>query len=483
MGSLVDQFGTPFSQKPAPAIPIFDSLANEQTGMGIAGYDATVALQYTPPTFLTQYQAENAFLNSFIIGRFIELPAMHMTREWRTIKIEGDENVLVDAIENAEIALNVKQNLTDAIMWGDLYGGALVVMGLDGDALDQPLDVTRVQKGQLTSLTVIDRWQVTPSQEFILDPLDANFRYPQHYIINTQSIGIVPIHASRCLRFDGCRLPRLAWMRNGRWHGSTVQRVLEPIKGFEASIKASSKAMQEGAVDVYAIENLYERMTDSSGQSIVRNRVKMAADLKSIYRAVVIDMKDDLRRQPINVSGYDVLLEKHQDVVCGATEMPATLLFGRPPAGMNATGEADFRNWYDTLSIKQEFKLRPLLNQLDQVLVRSTLGYWPENYSFDFKPLWQVTDDEAATIDLKRAQTRHFYMTDGAYMPETCAADLLAEGFSVSMTQEDVDEIANYNEPITPVDAQGNPIDPQTLIASMTGANKLDGMGGPNATT
>lgn len=484
MGALVDQFGSPMQSSPAPLTQFSDasfadSLRNEQTGMGVAGYDATVALQYTAPLFLSQYQAENAFLNSFIIGRFIELPAQHMTREWRTIKIEGDENVDVEAITNAELSLNVKQNISDAIMWGDLYGGALIVMGLDGDALDQPLDVASVQKGQLTSLTVIDRWQVQASELFVVDPLDPNFRYPAFYKIMTQGSGEISIHASRCLRFDGCRLPRLAWMRNGRWHGSTVQRVLEPIKGFEASIKASSKAMQEGAVDVYAIENLYERMTDAQGQSIVRNYVKRAADLKSIYRAIVIDMKDDLRRQPINVSGYDTLLEKHQDVVCGATEMPATLLFGRPPSGMNSTGESDFRNWYDTLSMKQEFKLRPILNQLDQVLVRSALGYWPDVYSFEFNPLWQITDSEAATIDLARAQARHIYMTDGSYTPEVCAADLLAEGFSVSMTQEDVDEIADYNEPITPTDPQGNPIDPAKLLESMTGTAKLNG--GANA--
>jgi hypothetical protein len=460
-----------------------DGLQNQQSGMGVPGYDPALMLQYTQTPFLTQLQAENAFLNSFIIGRFIEMPAMSMTREWRLIEIEGDEGVLVQEITDLEQALNVRAQITEGLMWGDLYGGALGLMGLDGDDLAEPLDVNSVRKGQLTSLTILDRWQVTASQTFIVDPLDANFRYPEFYELQTAQ-GTVRIHASRCLRFDGCRLPRLAWLRNNRWHGSAVQRVLDAIKGFEASIKASSKAMQEGSVDVYAIENLYERMSDAEGQTMIRNRVKMANDLKSVYRAVLIDMKDELRRQPISVEGYDALLRVHQDVVCGATDMPATLLFGRPPEGMNATGESDFRNWYDSLSMKQEFKLRPILNQLDQVLVRSALGYWPDNYSFDFNPLWQVTDTEQATIEFQRAQARHIYMTDGAYTPEVCAADLLSEGFSVSMTQDDVDEIANYNEPITPVDANGNAIDPARLIENLNGGTNNNGAnagGGNNA--
>jgi len=467
MGALVDQFGQPLR---ATVIPFTDGLRNDQTGMGVIGYDPTVQLQYTPTHFLTQNEAENAFLNSFIIGRFIELPAQHMTREWRTIQIEGDENVDVEVIEELEAMLAVKTVFTEAMMWGDLYGGALVVMGLDGDDLSSPLEVESIQQGQLTSLTVIDRWQVTASQNFILDPLSPNFRYPETYEILSQA-GATTIHASRCLRFDGCRLPRLAWLRNSRWHGSTVQRVLDSIKGFEASVKASSKAMQEGSIDVYAIEHLYERYSDAEGERVVRGRVKMAADLKSVYRAVIIDKTDELRRQPIDVRGYDTLLQKHQDIVCGATEMPATLLFGRSPQGLNATGESDFRNWYDTLSIKQEFKMRPLLNQFDQVLIRSALGYFPENLWFDFNALWQVSNSEQAAINLQKAQARHVYMTDGAYLPETCAADLLAEGFSVSMTQEDVDLIEETGAPAPPppTNSNGLPVDPAAMLRSMSG--------------
>ena len=468
--SILDQHGRPI----APAATIFgDALRNEQTGMGMPGYDPTIALEYTLQPFLTQAQCENAFLNSFIVGRLIELPAQHMTREWRSVKIEGDDKGnQVDAIRDAELSLNVKQTFTEAIQWGDLYGGCLVIMGLDGDDISTPLDVGSVQKGQLTSLTVIDRWLVTPSIEFILDPLDPNFRYPAAYTIQTSDGQQVAIHASRCLRFDGCKLPRLAWLRNNRWHGSVVQRVLDAIKVFEASIKASGKAMQEGSIDVYKVEGLYERLLDADGQALIRNRIKLAADLKSIYRALVIDAKDAMDRQPVDVNGYDVVLEKHQDMVCGACEMPATLLFGRPPSGMDATGESDIRNWYDTLSIKQEFKLRPLINQFDQVLVRSALGTFPENYEFDFNPLWQMSDEQLAVNQLTQAQARHIYLTDGCLKPEVVASDLLAEGFSVSLTEEDVDEIASYNEPIEPTSPTGEPINPASLIQNMTGQQK-----------
>jgi uncharacterized protein len=461
MGTILDQFGLPF-----PTNGFFDAVQNPQTGMGMVGYDPTVQLRYTPTHFLSQCEAENAFLNSFIIGRFIELPAQQMAREWRRHEIAGGTGPLIEAIQNMEWNLNLKTAFAEAQMWGDLYGGALIVMGLDGDDLAEPLDIENVQQGQLTSLTVIDRWQVTASDTFILDPLNDNFRYPEYYeVVGT---GFQQrIHATRCLRFDGCRLPRLAWIRNGRWHGSTIQRVLDTIIGFEASVHSASKAMQEGSVDVYAIEGLYERLSEREGQAIIRNRVKIAADLKSIYRAILIDKHDSLMRQPIDVRGYDTLLEKHQNIVCGATEMPATILFGRSPAGMNATGDADFRNWYDTLSMKQEFKWRPLLNQCDEVLVRSALGYMPDEYSFDFVPLWQTDATEQSKVDLNRAQARAIYIDKGAMLPETVAADLMAEGFSVSMTQEDVDEIEAVGAPLPPTPAIRRPVNvPMPVLSS-----------------
>jgi uncharacterized protein len=440
MGTILDQFGMPFN-------PFMDAVQNPQTGMGMVGYDPTVQLRYTPTHFLSQCEAENAFLNSFIIGRFIELPSQQMAREWRTHRIDGGTAHLIDEIENTEWNLNVKAVWTEAQMWADLYGGSLMVMGLDGQDLAEPLDVTTVRQGDLTSLTVLDRWQVTPATTFILDPLDANFRYPEYYTVTGAGFQ-QNIHATRCVRFDGCRLPRLAWLRNGRWHGSTIQRVLDTVIGFEASVHSASKAMQEGSVDVYAIEGLYERLSEKEGQAIIRNRVKIAADLKSIYRAILIDKHDSLMRQPIDVRGYDTLLEKHQNIVCGATEMPATILFGRSPAGMNATGESDFRNWYDTLSMKQEFKWRPLLNQFDEVMVRSALGEMPERYGFDFAPLWQVNALEQSKVDFNKAQARAIYLDKGAILPETVAADLVAEGFSISMTQEDVDEIEAVGAPM-----------------------------------
>ena len=43
------------------------------------------------------------------------------------------------------------------------------------------------------------------------------------------------------------------------------------------------------------------------------------------------------------------------------TNIPQTLLFGRSPAGMNATGESDLENWYNFVERIQKLMLKPNL--------------------------------------------------------------------------------------------------------------------------
>ena len=60
--------------------------------------------------------------------------------------------------------------------------------------------------------------------------------------------------------------------------------------------------------------------------------------------------------------------------ICGATEIPATRLFGRSPEGMNATGDSDIQNYYEKISTKQDAQLRPILEKLLPVISMSAWG-------------------------------------------------------------------------------------------------------------
>lgn len=90
--------------------------------------------------------------------------------------------------------------------------------------------------------------------------------------------------------------------------------------------------------------------------------------------------------------------------LCGASHYPMTKLFGRSPAGMNATGESDLRNYYDYVDSQREAKLRPVLEKLLPVLAMSAWGAVPEDLQIDFPPLWTPTAKEVADIARAKAE-------------------------------------------------------------------------------
>lgn len=91
--------------------------------------------------------------------------------------------------------------------------------------------------------------------------------------------------------------------------------------------------------------------------------------------------------------------------LCGASHYPMTKLFGRSPAGMNATGESDLKNYYDYVDTLRESKLRPILDKLLPVMAMSAWGNVPEQFKIVFPPLWTPTAKELSEIAKAKTET------------------------------------------------------------------------------
>jgi hypothetical protein len=88
----------------------------------------------------------------------------------------------------------------------------------------------------------------------------------------------------------------------------------------------------------------------------------------------------------------------------GALQIPLVRLFGQSPAGLNATGDSDWRNYYDGVHQQQELRLRRPLEITAIVVARSEGIALPEDFGMVFEPLWQLLPKEK--VDLAEAVTR-----------------------------------------------------------------------------
>jgi phage-related protein (TIGR01555 family) len=128
-------------------------------------------------------------------------------------------------------------------------------------------------------------------------------------------------------------------------------------------------------------------------------QIDMIRKFQSNEGLTLMDKNDEFEAHQYSFSGLsDVILQLGQQI-SGALGIPMVRLFGQSPAGLNSTGDSDIRNYYDNISSDQERRLRSGLGKIFGALYRSELGREPpDNCDFDFKPLWQLDDNEKATV-------------------------------------------------------------------------------------
>ena len=80
-----------------------------------------------------------------------------------------------------------------------------------------------------------------------------------------------------------------------------------------------------------------------------------------------------------------------------------TKLFGRSPAGLNATGEADLQNYYDYIDGLRETELRGIIERLLPVMALSAWGKMPDDMDIDFSPMQTPDAKDIADITERKS--------------------------------------------------------------------------------
>jgi len=116
--------------------------------------------------------------------------------------------------------------------------------------------------------------------------------------------------------------------------------------------------------------------------------------------------------------------------IAGAADIPMTRFLGQSPGGFDSTGDSDLKNYYDAVASIQTLQLTPALNGIDEALIRSALGNRPDDVSYEWASLWQMSDEQRSKISLQTAQTIGELVDSGLFMEDDlaqAAANVLVE--------------------------------------------------------
>ena len=336
--------------------------------------------------------------------RIIDMPSEDMPRAWYRLNTSLPEEALRD-LSRLEAKHSVKQEITNAIRWARLYGGALAVMVIRGeeDKLDQPLDMDFLLPDCFRGLLVLDRSQgIQPSVELVEDLDDPDFGLPVSYTVNldTGDYRTVTIHHSRVLRFVGRELPRMETVREDYWGASEMEHIQDELQKRSAASANIAQLIFQANITTLKMSDYGEVL--NCGTDLQRRNVEEAMSLENRFRTSyglqLLSKDDSLENHAYSFSGLAEIYEQFMMDMAGAAEIPATRLFGRSPQGMNATGESDLRNYYELIAQMQERILRPALEKLLPVMAVSCWGCVPEDLEIIFEPVMATGPAEQAEL-------------------------------------------------------------------------------------
>lgn len=402
-----------------------DSWQNLVTGFGTSRdkttYGRYAALGRIPDPELSALYHEND-----IAQRVVGLKPREMLRQGYTVSVP-DSPEQAEAIGKAVRALGVNRALRDGMTWARLYGGCAVLVGADdGQRADQPLVEERVRSVRF--LEVIDRRYIQPVQ-----PWGA--REVEHFDVFPRRGVAFRIHASRLIIFGGALTTDEERDSLGGWDHSVLHAAYEVVRAHDSAWKSGEHLLSDASQAVFKIAGLMAAIAGGR-KSKIEERLQLADMYRSTMRAVTVDKEgEDFSRMPSSFTDAAKMVELFTLRLAAAAEMPVTILFGRSPQGMNATGDSDFRHFYDTIRTAQENELRPELERVLRILMLAqdgpTRGAEPDGWAVKFAPLWQMTPKEQAELEKLTAEKDALYIDKAVVLPEEVATSRFpAEGWN-----------------------------------------------------
>ena len=417
-----------------------DGLVSLASGMGVDGYDKSASLSYYGRD-LTLDQICNAYRESWVAGKIVDIPAYDTFKKWRNWQGEADQIAALKAMEKKH---GVKAKLLKALINARLVGGAAVYIGTDQDPT-KPLDVTKIKRDGITHVTVLSKSDLAEGQ-LENDPLEPGYGRPKYYQIANSSV-VTEIHHSHLVVLTGVPLPLDLVTADTYWGDSVLQSAYSAIVNADSTAGNIASLIFEANVDVFSVPDFMSSLADEGYESKIIQRFQLANSMKGINRAIVMDAEEDFTRKQVNFTNLPETLNQFLSIASAAADIPITRFLGQSPGGLSSTGDGDLNNYYDSIQTTQTLEIEPAIALLDECLIRSALGARPEDLTYKWAPLKQMSEKEVADISKTTMESAKIMFESGLYSTSVIAqvtANQLAEIGAFPGIDNLTDEDADY---------------------------------------
>lgn len=379
-------------------------------------------------------ELDNIYEASWIAKKIIELPVTDSFRQgW---SYGGDvtpemETMLDDETDN----MRVIEVLSEALSLARLHGWAYIFIGVN-DGLELKEEMADVREGELAYFSVLRRDQCRPKDDAYKAPSESAgvIREPKAYILGNHGKE-VEVHASRIMRIETMSYVKAP---DGMPY-PVLQQVHETLL-HHASVNANTASLvHEAKIDVIRVPDLFGNLKKSVSGVVNKlvERFSAVGMMKSNNGMIVLDKNEEYDSKQYAFGGLADLLREFSVQTAGASGIPYALLYGQAPAGMNATGEFDMRNYYDDITAVQKHRVRkPLTRMLSMICANH--GYYAVDLKITFNSLWQIDALVKAQIQDYNSKRDALYMERGIVTEAQVAKQLVSDGTYTTIDEEHI---------------------------------------------
>ncbi|MCF4440898.1 DUF1073 domain-containing protein [Acinetobacter baumannii] len=374
-----------------------------------------------------------AVYQHWLAKRIVNRPASDMLRAGWFFEGIQDNDLL--KLKEACKAFNLDGVLLSSLVLSRLYGVCYVLLGtVDGGDLDQPFDLNKLGVGRLEFFTVLKKKYIEADTSKYLSPKEAGglLKQPEFYKLKLDGKSTQRIHHTRLYKFGHADVVNEEPV-------SILQEVYEDLLDHASVKKASASLVHESKIDVIRTPGLVDKI--KADMQAVAERFLSVGLLKGLNGMIVLDAEEEYDSKSYSFGGLPDLMREFSIQAAGAADMPYTILFGQSPAGMNATGEHDTRNYYDSIATKQTWTLKPFMMKLLRVIVQTTFGRQIPSLDVVFNPLWQLDAKVRSEVEKANAERDSKYLEMGIITEPQIEKQLVIDGVYSVIDEEHIKEL------------------------------------------
>lgn len=330
--------------------------------------------------------------------------AEEMTKRWVEVKRSGKDvtdangdgqDDKVKAVATALDDFGVQELFNDAAQKCDFDGGCLIYIDTgeeDDKALAEELYFDgSLLRGKLKRFTLVEAINLYPGLYNATDPLRPDYFNPDSWMVLGKRI-----HKSRFLHFAPNKVNMLLRPAYNFFGIPAAQLALDYVAHFTKCREAANRLLTKFSLTALKT-NLMATVLSGGGREVLDRRIQLFTQFRDNDATQVID-KDSEEIVQINtpMTGATDIVRQSLEFVAAIFRIPFVKFLGISPGGLNSTGEADLRNFYDHVGSKQEKMLRRPLERVLDVLQLHLFGEIDPEIKAEFRPLADEDDTQKA---------------------------------------------------------------------------------------